>query len=106
MGANCIVILSSCHTARTTLWVHIGVGVCGRKRDGKRETKLVGGELGVAGSFKPSYRMCSSPGIVPAMGLDEVHVSVFGQEGHQLVIGPETQNDLVLIGKTYGETSR
>lgn len=34
------------------------------------------------------------------MGLDEVHVSVFGQEGHQLVIGPEIEeNDLVLTGK-------
>lgn len=25
------------------------------------------------------------------MRLDEVHVSVFGQEGHQLVIGPERE---------------
>lgn len=34
------------------------------------------------------------------MGLDEVHVSVFGQEGHQLVIGPEMEeNHLLLTGK-------
>lgn len=34
-----------------------------------------------------------SPGVVPAVGLDEVHVSVFGQEGHQLVIGPEMEEN-------------
>jgi len=27
------------------------------------------------------------------VGLDEVHVSVLGQEGHQLVVGPETQKE-------------
>lgn len=32
-----------------------------------------------------------SPGVVPAVRLDEVHVPVFGQEGHQLVIGPEME---------------
>lgn len=35
--------------------------------------------------------MCDSPGVVPAVGLDEVHVSVFREEGHQLVIGPEIE---------------
>lgn len=30
------------------------------------------------------------------MGLDEVHVSVFGQEGHQMAIGPGMEeNDLL-----------
>lgn len=44
--------------------------------------------------------ICISPGVIPAVRLNEVHVSVFGQEGHQLVIGPETEeNDLVLTGK-------
>lgn len=34
------------------------------------------------------------------MGLDEVQVSVFRQEGHQLVIGPEMEeNYLLLTGK-------
>lgn len=34
------------------------------------------------------------------MGLDEVHVPVFRQEGHQLVVGPEIEeNDLVLTVK-------
>ena len=32
--------------------------------------------------------VASSPGVVSAVGLDEVHVSVFGQERHQLVVGP------------------
>lgn len=37
------------------------------------------------------------------MGLDEVQVSVLGQEGHQLVIGPEReQNDLRLTRKHMG----
>lgn len=49
--------------------------------------------------------MCFSPGVVPAVRLDEVHVSVFGQEGHQLVVGPETEEQgLTVDWKTYGET--
>lgn len=36
------------------------------------------------------------------MRLDEVHVSVFRQEGHQLVIGPETEESN-LLSETYGE---
>lgn len=41
-----------------------------------------------------------SPGVVPAVGLDEVQVSVFGQEGHQLVIGPKMEeNYLLFTGK-------
>lgn len=32
------------------------------------------------------------PCVVPAMRLDEVHVSVLGQEGHQLVVGPGGRN--------------
>lgn len=45
-------------------------------------------------------KICISPGVVPAVRLDEVHVSVFGQEGHQLVIGPEMEEkDLLLTGK-------
>lgn len=35
--------------------------------------------------------MSGSPGVIPAMGLDKVHLSVLGQEGHQLVIGPEME---------------
>lgn len=41
-----------------------------------------------------------SPGVVSAMGLYEVQVSVLRQEGHQLVVGPEMEeNDLLLTGK-------
>lgn len=36
------------------------------------------------------------------MRLDEVHVSVFRQEGHQLVIGPEME-EYNLLSETYGE---
>lgn len=40
------------------------------------------------------------------MGLDEVHVSVFRQEGHQLVIGPEMEGyDLLLTGKHMARPS-
>lgn len=53
------------------------------------------------GSWPESKRevgnICISPGVVPAMGLDEVHVSVFGQEGHQLVIGPEMEENYLLL---------
>lgn len=32
--------------------------------------------------------MAHSPGVVSPVGLDEIHVAVFGQEGYQLIIGP------------------
>lgn len=35
------------------------------------------------------------------MGLDEVHVSVFGQEGHQLVISPEMENFLHMVSLSW-----
>lgn len=38
-----------------------------------------------------SFKICILPCIVPAMGLNEIHVSVFGQEGHQLVVGPKNE---------------
>lgn len=30
-----------------------------------------------------------SPSVVSPVRLDEIHISVFGQKGHQLIIGPE-----------------
>lgn len=51
-------------------------------------------------------KICTSPGVIPAVRLNEVHVSVFGQEGHQLVIGPEMEeNDLVLTEKPITRAS-
>lgn len=50
------------------------------------------GEQMTSGDGKPHLKnICISPGVVPAVRLDEVHVSVLGQEGHQLVIGPEME---------------
>lgn len=54
-----------------------------------KETSLAGA---CCGDIKMKLeKICISPGVVPAVRLDEVHVSVFGQEGHQLVIGPEME---------------
>lgn len=35
-----------------------------------------------------------SPCVVSAVRLDEVHVAVLGQEGHQLLVGPEGRQKL------------
>lgn len=37
--------------------------------------------------------MYTLPGIVPAVGLNEIQVSVLGQERHQLVIVPEIKRE-------------
>lgn len=38
------------------------------------------------------------------MGLDEVQVSVFRQEGHQLVVGPEMEENYLLLTGKHMET--
>lgn len=51
-----------------------------------------------------SFKICILPCIVPAMGLNEIHVSVFGQEGHQLVVGPKNEKKKVYFWlRTSGE---
>lgn len=37
------------------------------------------------------FRGSDSPGIVAAVRFDEVEVTMFGQEGYQLIVGPEGQ---------------
>ena len=36
-----------------------------------------------------------SPSVVSAVRFDEVHVAVFGQEGHQLLVGPVERHTAV-----------
>lgn len=46
-----------------------------------------------------------SPSVISPVRLDEIHISVFGQEGHQLIIGPEERSK-VLEGKTENKWKR
>lgn len=63
---------------------------------GFQKNPVVGGRVE---ALLVRQRRRSSPGVVSAVRLDEVHVSVFGQEGHQLVVGPEMEGkDWVRLG--------
>lgn len=48
---------------------------------------------GVTQRDRRVWKRRRSPGVVPAVRLDEVHLPVFGQEAHQLVVGPEMEKN-------------